>query len=333
MDYIQRMKWLSLFIWNACNLRCGFCYGDKERELNQNFYNIDRIKDDLDKYKKEYYTVVVWGGEPLMHPNIMEILDYISDCWYKLTSIVTNWIRLSDKEFTRQLLLKDIWAFFVSSHSNNNKIEDVICKWKGILDKKIIWIKNLLYFRTKLKKNFEININITLNIYNTYNIVKIVLYYSDLVDYIRISFNIIVDWYSKKNYIFLPKYENIVKSFYLYNKEFNNVFLKKRLSIHWAPLCISYKLQELNIVIREVSRLYINDFSNKEWLKLYDDLTRSKTKLKQCSECFAYWKFCFWVYNKYIEKYWYKEFTSFSKDSVYNIIRKNNSISREMNNN
>ena len=78
------------------------------------------------------------GGEPLFHPDIFEILEYIKELNFTNLSIVTNGVKLADADFTERLLKDyDINSITISIHSNNNVSEDVITQRKDILNKKI----------------------------------------------------------------------------------------------------------------------------------------------------------------------------------------------------
>ncbi len=49
---------LNYEIWNACNLRCTFCYNDSFREDRQFFKDIDTINKELNELKKDEITWV-----------------------------------------------------------------------------------------------------------------------------------------------------------------------------------------------------------------------------------------------------------------------------------
>jgi len=68
---------VSVEITRQCNLRCPFCYAGAPFEKSENphmpltlFY---KILDDLDAL--EPFSVFIGGGEPFLHPNILEIIE------------------------------------------------------------------------------------------------------------------------------------------------------------------------------------------------------------------------------------------------------------------
>jgi MoaA/NifB/PqqE/SkfB family radical SAM enzyme len=72
---------LSLFITNRCNLRCKYCFIVDET-LGKEVLNAEYDKKELFEIIDEFYTlgtrmIFMLGGEPLMHPDIGAIIDYI----------------------------------------------------------------------------------------------------------------------------------------------------------------------------------------------------------------------------------------------------------------
>lgn len=69
--------YVNLVINSQCNLRCAYCFG-KYSSRSQSYWKLEDLKvliDDL--YKRGTRYILVQGGEPLLHPNIREILAYL----------------------------------------------------------------------------------------------------------------------------------------------------------------------------------------------------------------------------------------------------------------
>ena len=87
-------RWVVLQVTEKCNLRCKMCYewGDNGSYLHMdNLHNldvgqIDKILHDLSPYKI-YYEL--FGGEPLLHPQIAEILKLLKK-YHCVFDIPTN---------------------------------------------------------------------------------------------------------------------------------------------------------------------------------------------------------------------------------------------------
>lgn len=69
----------------GCNFRCSFCH-NASLALNGNYPNIseEELFDFLKKRKGILDGVVITGGEPLIHNDIMELLEKIKELGYKI---------------------------------------------------------------------------------------------------------------------------------------------------------------------------------------------------------------------------------------------------------
>ena len=66
-------KKVYIEITNNCNLSCDFCPHNKRKNEFITLDNFNIILDKLENYTKYLYLHVL--GEPLLHPNINEIID------------------------------------------------------------------------------------------------------------------------------------------------------------------------------------------------------------------------------------------------------------------
>lgn len=89
----RRPIFLSLFVTNKCNLRCKYCFVVDEtlpKSILQAQYSFEEIKDIVDQfYAMGTRMIFMLGGEPLVHPQIEEIVNYIVDKGIYL-HIITN---------------------------------------------------------------------------------------------------------------------------------------------------------------------------------------------------------------------------------------------------
>lgn len=71
-----QIKGVYLEITSACNLRCLHCYNESGDFKNS--ISLNRIREIVDELKTQRNTMItISGGEPLLHSDIWEILDYI----------------------------------------------------------------------------------------------------------------------------------------------------------------------------------------------------------------------------------------------------------------
>ena len=118
-------------VTNVCNLNCPFCIGNKRKK---EFIKVDDFRLALNKlkdYTKYLYLHV--SGEPLMHPNINELIDIASENFN--VNITTNGYlinKIKDNHNIRQINIS-----LHSFHPNNN------IRLEEYLDNIILVINNL----------------------------------------------------------------------------------------------------------------------------------------------------------------------------------------------
>lgn len=84
---MKRFKKVYIEIGNGCNLNCDFCIGNKRKVHFMSFDEFKIILDKIKPYTDYLYFHVL--GEPLLHPNINEFIDYaVSNGFY--VNLTTN---------------------------------------------------------------------------------------------------------------------------------------------------------------------------------------------------------------------------------------------------
>lgn len=171
------IKRIYLEITNACNLNCPFC----ENEKGHYFMPIDIIKDCLKQIKEVCdYVYLHVLGEPLLHPDIEEILSYCDNINLHV-QLVSNGLLLN-KDILRHKCLRKL---AISLHAVNNvdinnsyfnNIEEIISDNKVNVELRFYDYSNLddklKDFIKKLHKKYQIEETTKKNSYklkdNTY---------------------------------------------------------------------------------------------------------------------------------------------------------------------
>ncbi len=84
---------LYVSILNSCNLRCQGCWVDVEAPRNAiDLPAMNRMINDAKKHGNTFFGLL--GGEPFMHPELMDILAAHPDCYFQ---IFTNGQFITDK--------------------------------------------------------------------------------------------------------------------------------------------------------------------------------------------------------------------------------------------
>lgn len=154
LNTLKQPLYLYLELNNSCNLRCKFC---SVAEKNNDYMNIKLVKKVLKEMKKNcildvYYT----GGEPLLHPDFIEIVNFANDLGIRQT-LLTNGLLLNNYE----KILDKLMCVCVSLHGNSiihNKIVGTKC-YDKIIDNIILAKKytNVKINCTVTKDNQDIN--------------------------------------------------------------------------------------------------------------------------------------------------------------------------------
>lgn len=100
MMFKQRMKkgivfppFLYLSIINSCNLRCQGCWVDVEASRNMiSLDELNRLVNDAREHGNSFFGVL--GGEPFLHPNLMDFLAQHRDCYFQ---VFTNGQMITEK--------------------------------------------------------------------------------------------------------------------------------------------------------------------------------------------------------------------------------------------
>lgn len=106
-----------------CNLRCKFCYAKETGYIEQEliaFNDIKKIVDFCNEAKVNF--IVLTGGEPTLHPDVMNIIKYINNSEHKMmATIATNGIKLSDYNFCKEMIDNGIGYVDISLKGRNEK--------------------------------------------------------------------------------------------------------------------------------------------------------------------------------------------------------------------
>jgi MoaA/NifB/PqqE/SkfB family radical SAM enzyme len=122
MTYIQNLTKLArgdrnlmpqvavYYVTMQCNLNCAYCEDFGSRRNHQVTQNpsLEDAKKILRVIRSGFSRLWLTGGEPLMHPQILELLDYArNDLKFRQISLITNGTLLGDVVARRALALPD----------------------------------------------------------------------------------------------------------------------------------------------------------------------------------------------------------------------------------
>ncbi|MBE6160523.1 MAG: radical SAM protein [Lactobacillales bacterium] len=254
-------KKIYLEITNNCNLNCDFCIKNKR---NKKYMEFDEFKLILEKIKEHanylYFHIL---GEPLMHPNINEFIDYASSN-FKINITTNGYLinRIKNNKNIRQLnisLHSFDEKYNISLDKYMNNIFDTIDKLNNTYIQLRFWVNN------KNSKNIIDMINKRYNINIDLNSVK---NNTRLKDNIFISISEYFDWPSLDNEF--------------YSEEGKCYALKDHIGILVDGTVVPCCLDSLgNINLGNIFNEELNDIINKD---RYQTMINNFKNNKKCEE-------------------------------------------------
>ena len=139
-----KIKQCTIVLTRDCNLRCNFFYVKSAGYMADDKISYENLKQIVDfcsesKVKFIFFT----GGEPLLYPHIIDILQYIKGKHHSMTTaIATNSILLKDPAFCRKLIDSGVEYLDLSMKGTNSQ---EWCKATGYdgFDQQLQAIRNL----------------------------------------------------------------------------------------------------------------------------------------------------------------------------------------------
>lgn len=167
----EKKKWISLT--GLCNNNCIFCL-DGERK--DRFHRTRKeIKKRIDEGVKEGATrLVLSGGEPTIHPNILEFIRYGKKKGYKRIQIITNGRMLAYRSLVNSLKEAGLDEVTFSLHGHTKEIHDAMTRMPGSFEQITTGIKNAQ------KAGFIINTDTTITKINYKYLPKTISYIHSL---------------------------------------------------------------------------------------------------------------------------------------------------------
>jgi len=247
-----------------CNYECIHCsYGCGKSKNNNKFLSLDEIKNYC---FSDYVTIT--GGEPLMHPQFKEIIDFL----YKNNKKII--LQTNASLFDEKLLnfVKErIFQYTISLNANNENLYDKISGSKNNFNKVI---NNINFLGNKV---------ITTTIANKYNID----YFQEIIPFLNslnCSTNMLAMIVDNGN----DYKNNCVVSYTRFLEEVLKASYTKYTTIYDVPRCIIYQ--------------YKKDLEKKEKIKIqYCNYRQENIHTEKCKDC-LYTRLCTGINKNYLEE-------------------------------
>ena len=141
-DHEQHSCLTVIEVTDRCNLTCPTCYAGSSPTYGRH-RTLDEIKSMLDTIvlneKEPDVVQIKSGGEPTLHPDFFEILDYAKSLPIRHLMLNTNGIKIAnDKEFAKQLksYSPDFEIYLQFDSFENSVLQELRVLIYGILERK-----------------------------------------------------------------------------------------------------------------------------------------------------------------------------------------------------
>ena len=118
-----KIKQCTIVLTRDCNLRCNFCYVKSAGYMANekiSYANLKKIVDFCSESKVKF--IFFTGGEPLLYPHIVDILQYIKGKQYPMmTAIATNGVLLKDPVLCKGLIDSGVDYLDLSMKGTNSQ--------------------------------------------------------------------------------------------------------------------------------------------------------------------------------------------------------------------
>ncbi len=150
-NYEEERKTNQLYINldEKCNQDCVFCVVKGSNKGKFGSMTTQEAKKIIrDFAEKEGKSIVFTGGEPTLRNDLPEIIEFIQQFQnIQSVSIITNGVRLSEKEYLKKIIKADKnkkVSFCFSLHSHKEKISDLLTNTKQAFQKEISGLNNVI---------------------------------------------------------------------------------------------------------------------------------------------------------------------------------------------
>lgn len=136
-----------------CNHVCGFC-SNPTTPYSHDLKSMQTLVDDF--VARDYFGVILTGGEPTLHPDLPAIARYARDQGLHVR-MITNGHRLAERSFAEAMAEAGLQLVHVSIYSVDPAIEAELRGTEGTLERAFAAIDNAL------SVGLEVNINCVIN--------------------------------------------------------------------------------------------------------------------------------------------------------------------------
>lgn len=292
-------KKIDIKITFNCNNRCDFCAQGEKRSFIKIKPKSEIIKALKDGIKEEANSVVFTGGEPTIHPDIIELIKTAKKLGYEYIQLQTNGRALSIMEFAKKVKDAGVNEISPAIHGSNSNIHDTLTNSPGSFNQTIKGIINSKKLGLYVLTNTVIT---TLNYKDLPSIAKLLVYLK--VDQFQFAFVHIIGTAWEKREKIVPRKTEVMP--YLYKALDTGIKNKIKCYTEAIPYCLMKGYEDC-VAERIIPDGPVVDAD--VFVKNYGDYRRNEGKLKhkKCRKC-IYFEICEGPWREYPDMFGWDEF-------------------------
>lgn len=167
-----------------CNQYCRFCSNPETPYI----LDLETAKREIDDFAaREYFGVILTGGEPSLSPIIPEVTRYAIERGLHVR-MITNGSKLADMAIARAFVEAGLRHYHVSIHSCREDVEDRLTGVKGSFALAVRALEHLetldAELRAQDRSGITVNINTVINAFNCDHLDETVRYFVEQFPFI-----------------------------------------------------------------------------------------------------------------------------------------------------
>jgi radical SAM protein with 4Fe4S-binding SPASM domain len=154
-------KWIVLQLLEACNLRCRMCYewGDGGSYIGKkklDTLSLQKVKEVIDECETAHPYYELFGGEPLLYPDIFEVIEYIHQKGSKVDMATNGTLLEKNEEALACSGISRIWVSIDGDEETND-----LQRGAGVFKKAVSGIQKIKDIRRDKKPKVGITTIVT----------------------------------------------------------------------------------------------------------------------------------------------------------------------------
>jgi MoaA/NifB/PqqE/SkfB family radical SAM enzyme len=154
----QAAEVLYLNLTYRCNSRCLFCAADVKYKRNARVISVAELSTNIGE--KKYIRIDLSGGEPTIHPDILEIVR-LCRAHSNDVAILTHGRRLQDATFAEALVAAGATFFVIPLYGPDPARHDFVSHIRGSFRQTVQGFQNLARFRPSYRFGVELKLLLT----------------------------------------------------------------------------------------------------------------------------------------------------------------------------